>query len=111
MSGDVQQDNSRYSNPVKKDEEGAANGPPNPLSTGKKDVVETPLQDWGSLRYGIPKESEAFGLPAQGEPRSKVNYDPNGNDASPAGGIEAAYDTPRFPKDDPQGNNVGNSVM
>lgn len=41
----------------------------NPLATGKKDVVEpgAPVE-WGSLRYGVPKQEPQFGLPVQDNP-------------------------------------------
>lgn len=67
----IQQDNSRYANPTAAADLDAFPQPVNPLATGKKDDVPGALQEWGSLRFGVPKEAVAFNLPSQVNPFAK----------------------------------------
>lgn len=78
----------------------------NPLTTGKKDVQPGATQPWGTLRYGIPKEDRAFGLPEQSQP----------NESVPTANVQVSQDAldnqGKGPVSYTKGNNApGNSVM
>jgi hypothetical protein len=94
----IQQDNPRYANPTAGADMDASRDSTkdNPLSTGKKDVSESSIQEWGSLRKGVPKADPAFGLPPQQNPRA--DYDPNNADKDAGGGVEASQEYVQFPK-------------
>ena len=92
VSRDQVDQGSRFANPsADADADASANSTKaNPLSMGKKDVTPSTPQEWGSLRYGVPKDGKDFGLPEQKLPANA--NDPNGNDADAGSSVEASQE-------------------